>query len=141
MARIKTYIIVICSLATFIGCTFNNVDSDLPQRQLVFKVAVSPNTKAVTATHEYPSEVPFGVWAATKSQGCFLEDTRVVYEKGVWSTEEGHMWPEESMDLATYSPYSRGSYNVVNGVVFEDYDIMTKMPPQEVFYENDCKLE
>lgn len=126
MERFSRHIPVVAAVIIMSsGCADNHLDDVRTDRDFCFHVAVTPCTKAVNG-HEYPSDVPFGVWSCEEDGTPYLVNERICFEaEDGWVPETAKTWDGEvdRMDFIACSPYGRGEYDRDKGICFDAYDI------------------
>lgn len=128
MLRTLSYILAFVCAGALCSCINDDARILEPDYDICFDVAVA----SVTKSNDYPTDVPFKLWALYSSEDQessrqYIEGEEVHYSDGVWKTDLRHPWPD-SLNLTFYavSPTESGAeFSVDQGIMYPDFNLTT----------------
>lgn len=136
--KIFSFIFLALAAAFCSSCVLNRIEHYEPERDIVFDVVISTNTKG-NVDSSYPKDMPFGIWsyslpcekswAADNQDAQIIQDhQKVMYEDsdGFWKPEGNPTWvdSDQNMSFFAYSPYSREcEFSKDDGLCISGYSI------------------
>lgn len=130
MIRTLSYILVLVCAGVLCSCISEDIHVLESEYDICFDVAVASATKSVDSPNDYPTDVPFRLWALdcsddkAKAGKYIIEGEDVRHSDGVWKTDTRHSWPDSS-NLAFFavSPAMINvGFSLDHGITYPGFD-------------------